>query len=103
MYMESKAGLSDTSAYPEIEDRLSQCMTELKNEVRRRLRGTTVSISQLRAAVSAIAKRYPEFVVWAGEVRGESYVVTIWTNWVGDGDNGEELVTMAIPKDTVIA
>lgn len=103
MYMESKSVLfGDSGQYGE-DGRLVTLMSEIRNNVSDMLRRPIISISHVRAVVSAIALRYPEFKVWAGEVQKNSYVVTIWMNWVGEGDKSEELVTVAIPKGTVIA
>ena len=99
MYVDSKTG---GSGYSEDEVRLTQLVTELEDEVQRLL-SCSVSISPVRAGVLAIAKRYPEFVVWAGEVRRNSYVVTIWANWVWDGDKVEKVVVVNIPKNTEVS
>lgn len=99
MYVDSKTG---GSGYSEEEVRLAQLMAELKEEVQRLLR-CSVSISPVRAGVSAIAKHYPEFVVWAGEVRWNFYVVTIWINWVGDGEKIEKVVVVDIPKNVGVS
>lgn len=101
--MESKSVLFGDSGQYEEDGRLVTLMSEIRNNVSDMLRRPIVSISHVRAIVSAIAKRYPEFQVWAGEVREATYVVTIWINWVGEGDKNEAQVAMAIPKDTVIA
>lgn len=103
MYMESQSISFDNSGHDDAEGRLATLVSEIRNNVSDMLRRPIVSISHVRTAVSAIAPRYPEFRVWAGDVHERTYVVTIWMNWVGDGNKSEELIAMAIPQDTVIA
>ncbi len=103
MYMESKNVLSIGLEYPEVEDRFSQLAGELKQEVSPMLQAALVSISHVRAKVLRIAKCYPEFMVWAGDMRENSFVVTVWMNWMGDGDKEEKFISMALREGAVIS
>lgn len=99
MYME-KAG---QAGHVVSVSRLGELVSKIEDAAKPAPSAKVFSIFHARAAVIAASRNYPEFRVWAGDMRGRNFVVTIWENWVADGDKHEHLVNIFIPAGMIVS
>lgn len=100
MYMETKAGLA---GHVVSVSRLGELVSKIEDAAKPAPSAKVFSIFHARAAVIAASRNYPEFRVWAGDMRGRNFVVTIWADWVGDNDKHEHLVDILIPAGMIVS
>ena len=103
MYIESNSGMAGgESRCIDSRNRLEELVSDIENTVNRILSHTKVfSVFHVRAAVVAVAREYREFQVWAGDMHGRNtFVVTIWANWVGDNEKDIHHVPFTLSEGT---
>lgn len=105
MYVESRSAIIGTEPrYADSRGQLQMLMSDIEKAVGRMSQAKVFSIFHARAAVMTVAREYKEFRVWAGDMHGpQTFVVTIWEDWVGVGDKREHFVKIHLPKGRIVS
>ncbi len=106
MYIESKSGMAGgESKYADYgEARLKQLVSSIEDNLRPLSSAKFFSIFHARKIVMAVAREYSEFQVWAGDMHGRNtFVVTIWANWVGDNEKDIHHVPFTLSEGTKVS
>jgi hypothetical protein len=101
MYIESKSSMAGQAV---SSSKLDEVVSKIEDAVRPVSQAKVFSIFHARAAVMTVAREYKEFRVWAGDMHGpQTFVVTIWEDWVGVGDKREHFVKIHLPKGRIVS
>lgn len=102
MYIESKSSTLGGESR-RIDTQLQQLVSDIRAAVSVS-QAKVFSISHARAAVMAVARQYPDFRIWAGDMHGsKTFIVTIWADWVADNDKREHFVKIDLPEGMIVS